>query len=52
VGYLLRNAFIEALRPSLAHSVGFQDVTGGKKTGITATDAKQAEKKADSEKTK
>jgi hypothetical protein len=50
VGYLLRNAFIEALRPSLAHSVGFQDVTGGKKTGITATDAKKAGKKADSEK--
>jgi hypothetical protein len=48
VGYLLRNAFVRALRPNLAHSVGFEDVTGGKKSGIDAKDARkiEAEKKA------
>jgi hypothetical protein len=32
VGALLRNAFIRALRPDLAHTVGFKDVSGGKPT--------------------
>jgi uncharacterized protein DUF748 len=51
VGYLLRNAFVRALRPSLAHSVGFEDVTGGKKSGIDAKDARkiEAEKKTEKE---
>lgn len=43
VGYLLRNAFVRALRPSLSHSVGFEDVTGGKKSGIDAKDEKAIE---------
>lgn len=43
VGYLLRNAFIQALAPTLSHSVGFEDVTGGKKSGITPKDAAKAE---------
>ncbi len=49
VGYLLRNAFVQALSPSLSHSVGFQDVTGGKKSGITPKDEKKAEKKTKKE---
>jgi hypothetical protein len=49
VGNLLRNGFIRALRPSLAHSVDFGDVTGGKKSGITPADAKKAEAKAKKE---
>jgi hypothetical protein len=49
VGNLLRNGFIQALRPSLTHSVDFGDVTGGKKQGITPKDAKKAEEKAKSE---
>ncbi|MDB5102729.1 MAG: hypothetical protein JWP91_418 [Fibrobacteres bacterium] len=48
VGYLLRNAFISALRPNLTHSVGFEDVTGGKQSGIKESDVKkiEGEKKA------
>jgi uncharacterized protein DUF748 len=51
VGYLLRNAFVRALRPSLTHSVGFEDVTGGKKSGIDAKDERaiEADKKAKKE---
>ncbi|MDB5048741.1 MAG: hypothetical protein JWO30_1812 [Fibrobacteres bacterium] len=49
VGYLLRNAFIQALRPNLSHSVGFEDVTGGKESGITPKDEKKAKAKAEAE---
>jgi hypothetical protein len=49
VGYLLRNAFIRALSPSLSNSVGFEDVTGGKKSGITPQDAKKAEARSKQE---
>jgi hypothetical protein len=49
VGQLLRNAFISALRPSLTHSVGFEDVTGGKQSGIDKKDAEKAKEKAKKE---
>jgi hypothetical protein len=50
VGYLLRNAFIQALRPSLTHSVGFEDVTGGKQHGIVPSDVKKAKAKHEEDK--
>jgi hypothetical protein len=49
VGYLLRNGFIRALSPALTHSIDFGDVTGGKKQGITPTEAKKDEEKAKAE---
>jgi hypothetical protein len=45
VGALLRNAFIQALRPNLSHSVGFEDVTAGKKSGIDPKDAAASERR-------
>ncbi|MEO6097892.1 MAG: DUF748 domain-containing protein [Fibrobacteria bacterium] len=44
VGSLLRNAFIRALRPNLTHGIGFEDVTGGRKSGIKPSEAKKAKK--------
>jgi hypothetical protein len=50
VGYLLRNAFIRALRPSLTHGIGFEDVTGGKKTGIVEKEKGSGAEKVEKEK--
>lgn len=49
VGYLLRNAFLEALRPSLTHSIAIGDVKGRQTKQDSAEIAKEKKKEADRE---